>query len=150
MPNAIDNRMQWIRNLEALSTATHHYTVECELGSECRISGLLDYSNGKIICAPLTTEKAKNGLFLYNLSVKVRYGGQLPNVQADERCYVFKDGLVGELISLMSLYFRCRFYLISSRMLPDDPTRGMTIKREYDFLYESCNPAIHPPIFCNP
>ena len=119
------------------------------MGSDCHIPGLLDYGNQKIICGPLTTEKSKNGLYLYSLSFKYPFGPKQLNMQADEKGYVFKDGLVGELISLMSLCFRCRFYLMSSRMLSEDPACGMQIKREYSFLYETCNPAIHPPIFRN-
>jgi hypothetical protein len=82
MPN--DNRMGWIRNLEVLVSGCPRYTVEYELGSECDISGLLDYADGQIVCAPMTTEESREGLF--------------------------KDGILGELIALMSLFFRYRFY----------------------------------------
>jgi hypothetical protein len=37
-----DNRMGWIRNLEALASGCQHYSIEYELGSECQIPGLLD------------------------------------------------------------------------------------------------------------
>lgn len=56
MPKDNDNRMGWIRNLEALASGGQQYTVEDELGSECRIPGLLDYADGQIICASMSTE----------------------------------------------------------------------------------------------
>jgi hypothetical protein len=58
--------------------------------------------------------------------------------------------LLGELLALMSVFFRCRLYFISSRLQPGDPSLGMTIKREYPFLRVKCNPGIHPPLFENP
>lgn len=58
MPNANDNRMGWIRNLEALDSGGQQYTIEFELGSECQISGLLDCADGKIICAATSTEES--------------------------------------------------------------------------------------------
>jgi len=50
----------------------------------------------------------------------------------------------------MSVFFRCRLYFISSRLLPGNPSLGMTIKTEYPFVRVKCNPGIHPPIFQNP
>lgn len=146
MADSNDNRMRWIRNGEALQGACQRYTIEYELGSDCRIPGLLDYEKAKIICGPLTIDESRNGLFLYNLVAQYPLGPQ-PNIRADDKGYYFKEGILGEIIALMSLHFRCRFYLISSRCLPDDPTRGMTIKREYDILHKRCDFVIHPPIF---
>ncbi len=139
--------MGWIRNLEALASASQQYTVEYELGSECQIPGLLDYADGKIICAAMSTEEAKDGLWLYNLVLHFPTGPHGVNWKADEKGYYFKDGVVGELMALMSLFFRCRFYLISSRLVPGNPTQGMTLKKEYPFLRVRCNPGIHPPLF---
>ena len=62
MPN--DNRMGWIRNLETLASGCPHYTVEYELGSECQIPGLLDYADGKLICAAMSTERRGCGMRL--------------------------------------------------------------------------------------
>jgi hypothetical protein len=143
-----DNRMGWIRNLEALQAGRPPYTVEYELGSDCRIIGLLDYDQARMICAPVSLEQSRSGLFLYNLTMKYPLYPQA-NLKADDKGYYFKDGIFGELLALMSLHFRCRFFLISTRSLPDDPTRGMTIKREYDISYRKCDPAVHPPVFEN-
>lgn len=149
-----DDRMGWIRDLETLARESEQFTVEYELGSECRIPGLLDYADGKIICALMSTEECRSGLWPYNLVLHVprdRHGHNLKrDLKADEKGYYFKDGRVGELLALMSLFFRCRFYLISSRHLPGDARMGMTLKREYPFVRVQCNPAIHPPLFENP
>jgi len=150
MPKDNDNRMGWIRNLEALASGCQQYTVEYELGSECQIPGLLDYADGKIICASMSTEESQDGLWLYNLILRYPLGPHDYNRKADEGGYYFKDGILGELLALMSLFSRCRFYFISSRLLPGNPSLDMTIKREYPFLRVNCNPGIHPPIFQNP
>jgi len=149
MPNANDNRMGWMRNLEALASGGKPYTIEFEIGSECQIQGLLDYADGKIICAAMSTEESKDGLWLYNLILHFPTGHKF-NPKADGSGYYFKDGVIGELLALMSLFFRCRFYLISSRLLPGNPTLGMTLKKEYAFNREKCNPGVHPPLFQKP
>ncbi|MBZ5657787.1 MAG: hypothetical protein LAO56_21195 [Acidobacteriia bacterium] len=150
MPKDNDNRMGWIRNLEALADGRRQYTVEYELGSECQIPGLLDYADGKIICGPMSTEESRDGLWLYNLILHYPLGPHDYNRKADEGGYYFKDGILGELLALMSLFFRCRVYFISSRLLPGNPSLGMAIKREYPFLRVKCNPGIHPPLFQSP
>ncbi len=143
-----DNRMGWIRNLETLDGESEHFVVEYELGSECRISGLLDYSDGRIICALMGAEESRGELWLYNLILHVPRDRHGHNLRAGKG-YYFKDGRLGELVALMSLFFRCRLYLISSRHLPGDSRTGMTLKREYPFVRVKCNPAIHPPLFEN-
>jgi Apea-like HEPN len=144
---ANDNRMNWIRNLEILTSGHQQYTVEYELGSECYIPGLLDYGEGKIICALMSTEESRDGLWLYNLALQYPTGPHDHTVQADEKGYYFKDGIFGELLALLSVFFRCRFFLISSRLVPDNPRQGMTLKTEYPFLWVKCAPDIHPPLF---
>lgn len=62
MPKENDNRMGWIRNLEAIASGCQQHTVEYELGSESQISGVLDYANAQIICAPMSTEESRDGV----------------------------------------------------------------------------------------
>lgn len=127
-----DNRIGWIRNIEALASGSdpQQYTVGYELGSECRIPSLLDYADGNIICAGMNTEQSRDGLWLYNLVLRFPTGPHEVNRGADHKGYSFKDGIPGELTALMSLFFRCRFHLISSRLLPSKPALGMTTKTE--------------------
>jgi hypothetical protein len=146
MPKDNDNRMGWIRNLETLAKESEQFTVEYELGSECRVPGLLDYSDGRIVCALMSTKESRDGMWLYNLILHVPRDPHGRNLKAGKG-YYFKDGRLGELLALMSLFFRCRFYLISSRHPPGDPRTGMTIKTEHPFVRVKCNPAIHPPLF---
>src|ERR1700743_1638343 len=137
--------MAWIRNLETLAGGCEDYRVEFELGSECRIAGLLDCDNGRIICAPISTEESSGGLWLYNLVLRFPLGPGSWTSKADDKGYYLKDGVAGEILALMSLFFRCRFYLISSRLSPENPSLGMTLKREHPFIRLKCNPALHPP-----
>ena len=88
-------------------------------------------------------------MWLYNLILHFPTGPNF-NTNANKTGYYFKDGIVGELLVLMSLFFRYRFYLISSRLLPGNPSLGMTLKKEYPFLRVRCNPGIHPPLFEKP
>jgi hypothetical protein len=149
MPNDNDSRMGWIRNLETLARDSEQFTVEYELGSECRIPGLLDYPDGRIVCALMGTKESRGGMWLYNLILHVPRGRHGHNLRAGNG-YYFRDGRLGELLALMSLFFRCRFYLISSRHLPGNPRMGLTIKTEHPFVRVKCNPAIHPPLFESP
>jgi hypothetical protein len=142
-----DNRMRWIRNLEKLTTAPPRYSVEYEIASECRIPGLLDYSEGQIICAPIYRAKSNDNLTLYNLVLQFPDEPSRHNPNADAKGYYFKDGVVGELLALMSLFYRCRFHLVSSRVPPKDPRRSAVLKSEYSPLRVKCDPAIHPPLF---
>ncbi|HUK31292.1 MAG TPA: gamma-glutamylcyclotransferase [Candidatus Acidoferrum sp.] len=144
-----DNRMGWIRNLQALASGGQDYIIEYELGSECQIFGVLDYANGQMILAPMSTEESRDRLWLYNLTLHFASGPNF-NPEADDTGYYFKDGILGELLALMSVRFQCRFYLISSRLLPPNPSLGMTIKKEYPFVRVRCNPGIHPPVFQRP
>ena len=143
-----DNRMGWIRNLEKLSKKeTNSYFVEYEIATECHIAGVLDYGNGIILCGGLTIEKDKNGLYHYLL--KVKYAGvEEPyyNKQANKKGYYFKDGILGELLAIFSLYFQCRFYLIAT-FTGELTNHGLRIKTEGRFIYRTCNPLIHRQIF---
>jgi hypothetical protein len=98
----------------------------------------------------MSTEESRDGLWLYNLILHYPFGPHNHNLKADEKGYYFKDGILGELLALMSVFFRCRFYFISSQLLPGNPRLGMTIKREYPFIRVRCNQGIHPPLFENP
>lgn len=144
-----DDRMMWIRNIEKLASGTgDNYFVEYEIASECRISGVLSYDNGKILCGIATLNGAHG---LYHYFMRIQYAGSQEsayNKQANAKGYYFKDGILGELLSLFSLYFQCRFYLIATYQGQLSDT-GLKIKIPNDFLYRSCNPKIHPKIFHN-
>lgn len=143
-----DNRMGWIRNLEKLNKKeADSYFVEYEIATECHIAGVLDYGNGIILCGGLTIEKDENGLYHYLL--KVKYAGvEEPyyNNKANKKGYYFKDGILGEFLSVFSLYFQCRFYLIAT-FTGELTNHGLKIKTGNRFIYRACNPLIHPQIF---
>jgi len=142
-----DNRMAWIRNIEKLNDSNcKSYCVEYEIASECRIFGVLDYEDGKILCGGFSLEKDKNGLFHYLFKIQYPEYGQEPSNKPDKNGYYFRDGILGELLSLFSLYFQCRFYLVAT--YEGELTKfGLKIKNEEDFLYRKINKAIHPKIF---
>ena len=142
--------MAWIRNIEELKKPNKNsYFIEHEIATECHIPGVLDYENGKILCGGLTINNDKNGLYHY--LIRIQHAGlEEPyyNKKADKRGYYFKDGVLGELLSLFSLYFQCRFYLIATYQ-GELTNHGLKIKTASDFSYKHCNYQIHPRIFEN-
>src|SRR5690349_10736185 len=81
MSNNNDNRMGGIRNLEALASGCQQYTVKYELGSECKVPGLLNYADGNIICTSMGAEASGTGfgsttLFFTILSALTRSTGK--------------------------------------------------------------------------
>ena len=143
-----DNRMAWIRNIEKLERSDKNsYFFEHEIATECHIPGVLGYKNGKILLSGLTIEKNKKGLYHYLIRIQHSKSEEpYYNQKANKKGYYFRDGILGELLSLFSLYFQCRFYLIAT-YFGELTNKGMKIKRENDFLYRPCNHLIHPKIF---
>ena len=127
---AIDNRMRFLRLLS--STEERAYCVEYEFASEVRITGELHYSND-LILRLLTIEPNRDGLFKYTLSLSAPAEYSLPQYQASKDGYYFEGGGSGEILSLASLYLRCRFFPIAyiSRGMSGPPT----MKIEHDFSY---------------
>ena len=145
-----DKRMLWILNIEKLKkNYLESYYIEYEIVSECYISGLLNYQNGMILCGPLTMEKDKNGLYHYALKIKFSSPEELYNhTKAKRKGYLFKEGILGEILSLISIFFQCRFYLIAS-YFGELTEKSIKAKHEYSLNYYPCNPDIHPSIFLN-
>jgi len=148
VPN--DNRIGWIRNTERLSSAPSapSYDFEYELGSECRIPGVLDYRSGMVLLGGLSIERDRRGLNHYLLKIKFPQmeDGNDSYKSANRKGYFFRDGVAGEIISLLSVYYRCRFYLLSTSF-GDLTGSGSKIKDEHEFTYLPCNYQIHPQIF---
>jgi hypothetical protein len=147
MNTKIDNRMGWIRNIEKIKKkGTKTYIVEYEIATECRIPGVLDYMDSKILCGPLTMEKDLNGLYHYSLKIEYYQNESYNQGEKNRKGYYFNGGIVGEIMSIFSLYFRCRFYLIAT-YTGELSDHGLRMKKEHTLVYRACNPAIHPPIF---
>lgn len=143
-----DNRMGWILNIEKLRTNDiGSYITEYEIASDISISGVLNYDNGMILCGPMTFEKDHRGLYKYCLRIKSASPDPSSLIkQANKRGYIFKEGIPGELIALFSLYFGCRFYLLSA--YSDELTQqSLKIKREFEPLYQPLDPKLIQKLF---
>lgn len=127
----VDNRMRFIRLLG--SAEPREYRAEYELASEARITGQLSYSNGDLILRLLTTEENRNGLFKYTLSLSAPAEYRLPKYQVSKDGYYFEGGGSEEILSLASLYLRCRFFPIA--YIFRDMTGPPMTKTEHDFNY---------------
>lgn len=147
MTGLYDNRMAWVRNIEKLEKSDKNYLTEYEVATECHIPGILNYGNGKILCGGLAN-KTKNGLYHYLF--RIQYAGfeEPCKEQTRKKGYYFKDGILGELLSLFSLYFQCRFYLVAT-YFGELTEHGLKYKMDNDFLYRSCSHQIHPKMFEN-
>jgi hypothetical protein len=140
-----DNRMLWVRNLEWLAAATKPDIIECELGSEVEISGLLNLADGAILCAASTDEPDQAGLYKYLLKIKSASRPPLPPTSSTKG-YVFKDGLLGELVALLSGFLEARFYILSVSWRSLTPS-SLPRKREYSPLRRASNEGIDPVVF---
>jgi len=143
-----DNRMAWIRNIEQLNKSDKDsYFMEYEIASESFISGVLDYDNGKILCAPLLINKDDRGMYHYLLKIQHhKFNDSIELEKASSSGYYFIDGVAGELISLLSVFFQTRFYRIATYHGELD-NHGMKVKTEHHILHRRCNKLTHPAIF---
>lgn len=143
--------MAWIRNAQKVATKGHvdSNLMDYEIGSECRITGLLNYPDGALLFSPLTFGKDDRGLYRYTLRVFSSLYDEADRKEwekADSEGYCFPGGFAQELMALASVHHRSRFYLLSSTngQLTE---RAVGIKNLNSFTYIKCNPQIHKAIF---
>lgn len=140
--------MEWIRNVEKLNShSTSIYNAEYELASEAYIPGVLDYEDGSILCGVMTFNIDSKGYYKYLLKIRYPYNDETLKAQdATKKGYLFKGGIPGELISLLSLFFQCRFFLLSAYS-GDLTSTGLKVKTEYSPQLGFCRPSFDPDIF---
>jgi hypothetical protein len=138
--------MLWIRNLEASQTGVAVKTVEAEFGSEVAIAGFLDYADGAVSCSRTTVEADAAGLYKYLLRLRASTAPTGAPPKGTLRGYVFRDGPIGELLALFSLFLEARFYLlsISDRASAQD---SFPVKRELQPLRGTFGPDLDEVIF---
>jgi hypothetical protein len=100
------------------------------------------------VCGFLATEPERDGLYHYLLRIKYSKTPPLYNKGADPRGYYFKDGIVGELLSLFSLHFQCRFFL-KATYFGEVLGHGLKLRQEHYFLRASFNEHVHPSLLTN-
>jgi hypothetical protein len=150
MPHTLnDKRMAWIRNLDKLAGQSHTtYSCEYDIASECYIPGVLAYSDDALMCGLLSTEPESDGLYHYLLRITYPQTDMHYNKRAHPRGYYFKDGIVGELLSLFSLHFQCRFFLAAT-YFGELSNHGLKLRQEHRFLRGSLDRHVYPKLFTN-
>ena len=146
--NAKDERMLWIRNIDALESATGSYLLEAEFASEVLIPGHLEYAGGDIVCGPITTFADSRGLFKYVLRMRMPTYERMrdePRPEATKGGYVFRPGPVGELLSLISLRLQVRTFLLSTS--ERFSANGLPLKTEFEPARRQFGPKIDPIVF---
>lgn len=148
MPETPDSRMAWIRNLERLpEECCDEDFLELEIGSDAYVPGVLNYSDGAILCGPIAMEKSRSGLFLYDLRLALprpQDAGQVP--RGTRKGYAFRAGVAGELLALFSVFLHCRFYLVSESHGGLTST-GLRWRREHPYIHRPCDADIDPVLF---
>lgn len=150
-----DNRMAWIRTVEAPRPAglTPDWSEEWEIASECRITGLLKYEDPKLIIGPQSFEPDDRGLYRY--VVRFNHSVDLPSGENDlerrrreatSRGYYFKGGAAEEVISLLSLVLQCRFFKVASSSGPSELS-AIPTRRENSFFHPRVPHDFHPKPF---
>lgn len=143
-----DNRMQWILAIEEVKQAKKKdaYFTDYEICSEVRIPGVLNYGNGALMCS-LFQEADSNGLYTYIVRVKhVFKEYKFDESKYSKEGYYFKDGLIGELLAIFSIYFQARFFLkatISGELTP----KSVRMRHENKFRYVRTHPCRNYEMF---
>ena len=140
--------MGWIRNLEnAAKAGDSNTTIDYEICSEAHIPGVLNYANGGILCGPLAFGSPQNNLMAYTLRLKFPSAeAERPHDFSSRRGYAFQGGAHGELTALFSLYFHCRFFLVSQTH-GELTARSIRTRIEYPLVYRPCKSEEDPVLF---
>lgn len=146
MKSKVDNRMLWIRNVSGVEASEPAERATSELASEARIFGLLNYSDATILCGLSTHVPDERALYKYELSI-----GYPPIVDRSHtttrKGYLIREGLVGEIAAILSFFFECRFYVLStvSRSLSSN---SVPSKTEFPIVHRRIiHEAIDPQVF---
>jgi len=140
-----DERMLWVRILDQMSDSSDIINIEeHEFASDTMIPGILEYGNGKILCGALTFNRDENQLYKYLLRIIVPQETYKQNANlAKNNGYYFKGGAIGELLSLMSLYYQCRIFHLSSST-GDLTSHGLKVKEEFFPIIRNPAPYFDP------
>lgn len=148
---SIDNRMGWILSIEDYEKAqagSDIYVTEYEICSEVRIPGALNYGDGALICG-LLEEENELGLYTYLLHVKhIQREYNFETNSYSKKGYYFKDGLIGELLSLFSVFFQARFYL-SATISGSLPPKSIKKRDRNNFHYKKPAQFLNQEMFSN-
>lgn len=141
-------KMLWVRNFSKVALIRNPIFsdsyYEYEIASECPITGVCDYKDkGVIFLSFLTLNKDTEGLYHYLVRIKSIKEECKINNNASENGYAYKS-LIDELMSLMSVFFRCRFYKIATYCILSDSNK---IKTTHDIAYRLVNKNLNKHIF---
>lgn len=125
MTNHPDNRMRWVRMLDAISAAPTAPTelIEAEFASEVRLTGEVELADGALFMRPLTFTADDRGFYKYVLrqlqppraEPEVQEEAEPeqvdPPIEGTPKGYLFPGGPIGEILALVSLQLQTRVFL---------------------------------------
>ncbi|MGB8953230.1 MAG: hypothetical protein WCC06_11275 [Candidatus Aminicenantales bacterium] len=139
--------MYWVRNLERLARDARSSSVEYELASESEIEGVLNYANGAVLCGRLSLEPDRHGLYRYLLRLRLAELEWPPRLDtASPSGYVLRDGIVGELLAILSIALESRFFLLSYAT-GDLSENGIKVRHDYSPVHRPCTIGTDPILF---
>lgn len=149
MKKGIVNRMRWIRYIEAsnsqiLSNTLNWHHEYYEFASDKEIRGFLNYANGLILCS-IEEERDVNGLFKYLLRFKYFVPSEpfaFDETNYSKDGYYFQHGMIGELLSIFSVYFQARFFLIAQRS-GDLTEHRLSRRNQYTLNFKKLDDVLH-------
>lgn len=128
------------------SEGNNIYFTDYEILSEVHIGGILEYFDQSIICGWLS-EKNKGGLYSYLLRVKhTQKEYSFDKNSYSTEGYFFREGLIGELLAIFSVYFQSRFFL-SSITTGELSPQSIRDKHDYNFSYSKPEVCINYEMF---
>jgi len=133
--------MQWILAIEEANNAEkgEAYFTDYEICSEVRIPGPLNYRNGALMCG-LFQEADSRGLYTYIIRVKhILKEYKFNKNKYSKEGYYFKDGLIGELMAIFSVYFQARFFL-KATVRGELTSKSISTRYENTFRYVRTQP----------
>lgn len=141
--------MQWILLFEENSKNENNeeYFTDYEICSEVRIPGVLEYFDGNLLCG-LLSEKNQQGLYSYTIRLKhIQKEYAFDKSKYSKDGYYFKDGLIGELIAIFSVYFQARFFLKSISLSGKLTSNNLQYKDLKQFRYIKPHKAYNYEMF---
>jgi len=140
--------MQWILTLEECDKKKNgkEYFTEYEICSEVRMPGVLNYGDGYLHCS-LFQEANQEGLYIYIVRIKHIEKEYKFNADAySKEGYYFKNGPIGELMALFSVYFQARFYL-KATIIGELAPENIRLRFESEFQYKKPHPLSNFEMF---
>jgi hypothetical protein len=137
--------MYWNNDLKDYDPSLEYETVTHEIISEVHITGVVNYFEGNILIGPVATSP-ETGLYTYQIKTRHPKESHYDHKAATKKGYFHSEGIVGELTSLLSIFYQARFYIISTTHGELNTSR-IAGRNIYKYHRTKVNPEIDSKVF---